>query len=47
MECPPDNQPQKEKSRETIHMGLTPFESRVFEASLSKNWRALELLSQH
>ncbi|NLM28999.1 MAG: hypothetical protein GX216_01005 [Methanomicrobiales archaeon] len=47
MECPPDNQPQKEKSRQSIRTGLTPLERRALEASIRKNWRALELLSQH
>jgi len=43
----PDNRHQKERGRESIRMGLTPFEKRALEASIKKNRKALELLSQH
>lgn len=43
----PDNRHQKERSSRSICMGLTPFEKRALEASIKKNRKALELLSQH
>jgi hypothetical protein len=43
----PDIRHQKEKPKNIISMGLTPFEKRALEASIKKNRKALELLSQH